>query len=406
MKKTIMLIPPTELPIPAVGGGAIETLITNLLDINEDEEKVRFIVISKDDKEARKVHYKNSDIYFFQNNTYVGAGQTRIRLLWIMYRIWLKIFQNRYSVKLFGKQFHRMNFFEFQCFCIAKFNHVDYIVNEGRWDESELVSLNNVVGYEHFYNHIHCNRKENLQARKVIHNSILISEFVKSDWVIDTSIKGKNVVLYNGIDIKPFQLEYSNDSKSELKHKIGIQEKDIVVLFCGRIIPEKGIKELLDAFELLQGYPLKMLLIGSVGFSASQTTEFAALMMERAKNAENIISLGYIPNKDLPRYYSISDIQVVPSIWQEGAGLVTIEGMASGVPLIVTKSGGMKEYVTDETAIQLPIDKNLSKNLADSIVYLSQHPEVREKMKKKGKERAKLFCREAYYHNFLNVFSD
>ena len=67
-KNTILLIPPSELPIPAVGGGAIEQLITSLLRINEKEGKVRFIVISKHDIEAEKIVYKNSKIYYFEKN--------------------------------------------------------------------------------------------------------------------------------------------------------------------------------------------------------------------------------------------------------------------------------------------------------------------------------------------------
>lgn len=64
-------------------------------------------------------------------------------------------------------------------------------------------------------------------------------------------------------------------------------------------------------------------------------------------------------------------MQVVPSIWQEGAGLVAVEGMAAGLPLIITQSGGMVEYVNSDAAIQVPIDKELPHNLALNIKLLA-----------------------------------
>lgn len=404
--KKIMLIPPICLPVPSVGGGAIETLITNLLDINEIEQKVQFIVISKYDMEASKIKYEHSKVYYLQNERSCIVGSNWFKLLWFLYRIWLKIFQNRIAVKISRKWLHRMNFFEFQCYWIAKINKVDYIVNEGHWGETELISLNHVVGSENYYTHIHCVRKEDKRARRATSNSISISDYVKKKWVVDQSITGQNRVLYNGIDIEKFRREYSMEEKKAIRSSLNISEDEFVVLFCGRIIPEKGIKELLDAFDMLDDEKYKLVLIGSVAFSDSQKTEYSEQMMKRAMTAKNVIPVGYVPNDKISDYYAISDIQVVPSIWQEGAGLVAIEGMAAGKPLIVTESGGMTEYVDHNAAIQLPINEKLSENMAKSIKMLASNSEYREKMGAAGRERAKLFTRARYYHNFISIFGD
>lgn len=81
------------------------------------------------------------------------------------------------------------------------------------------------------------------------------------------------------------------------------------------------------------------------------------------KYPEQIRNLGYIPNNALYRYYQASDLQVIPSLWKETAGIVAIEGMLSGLPLIVTRSGGMVEYVDETCAKILERDDRLVENL-------------------------------------------
>ena len=66
-KKTIALFSTLSFPIPAVCGGGVETLITNLIDVNEELNQVRFLVSSKYNKTACKKNYHNSDIYYFKN---------------------------------------------------------------------------------------------------------------------------------------------------------------------------------------------------------------------------------------------------------------------------------------------------------------------------------------------------
>ena len=119
---------------------------------------------------------------------------------------------------------------------------------------------------------------------------------------------------------------------------------------------------------------------------------------------DNVVYLGYIPNQIIHLYFGISDILSVPSVWEEGAGLVAVEGMAAGLPLIITQSGGMVEYVTDDCAVKLPINDELPKSLANAIVDLSNNPERRDAMGKAGRKRAERFTKKNYYKDFLKFF--
>lgn len=253
--------------------------------------------------------------------------------------------------------------------------------------------LKDLVGEDNAYNHLHWVRVGKTNEREAVPNSISISGYVRNEWIKDAPSLGKNHVLYNGIDIEKFSNSFHY--RIETRDELGIHDNDIIVIFCGRFMPEKGIKELLRAFDLIEDKRIKLLLLGSANYSFSAETNFSRMIIDKAKQMNTVIYLGYVPNDSLPKYYGAADIMTVPSVWQEGAGIVTIEGMASGLPLIITQSGGMVEYVSDECAIKLPIDSELSNNLAKSIIELSENSSLREKMGKASKKKSsKLFIRE------------
>ena len=119
---------------------------------------------------------------------------------------------------------------------------------------------------------------------------------------------------------------------------------------------------------------------------------------------KNIKYLGFVENIKLPIFYQLSDLQVMPSLCQEGAGLSAIEGMVSGLPLIVTNSGGLIEYVNKECSIILEADKNLTNNLSKNIALLKNDPAKLERMSIASKENGKQYLFSEYYKNFKNIF--
>lgn len=96
------------------------------------------------------------------------------------------------------------------------------------------------------------------------------------------------------------------------------------------------------------------------------------------QDTDRIRFTGYIENAELYQYYQCADMQVVPSMWEEAAGLVAIEGMLSGLPLVVTKSGGLVEYAPKEVAMQ--IERNgIVENLKMAIETVMYNPVERRK---------------------------
>lgn len=398
--KTVMLVLPELHPVPDIKGGSVELLVTNMLKENEKYNELCFVVISMYDEDAVKFHFNNSKIYYYRDGWIVDDLVKGKKFIWSLYFLFQKL-RNK-LVRLWNKSpcFDRRLF---QCLRVAKKEHAEILVFENFYYPGSYMPLIRYFDRENVYMHIHYHREEVLSDRMVVPNSISISEFVKKEWAKDKSISGKNEVLYNCINTEKYNFIFSDSEKIKRKKELGIDEKDTVVVFCGRFIPQKGIKELLDAFDILSGNKVKLLLIGCYSYEKLNITPYSKEMVARADKMSNVIYLGYVPNTKIQDYYAISDIMVIPSIWQEGAGLVTIEGMAAGLPLIITDSGGMVEYVNDECAIKVPINDQLPKSLASQIERLSNDAELRRKMGEAGKARAKKFNPKYFYDNYVRI---
>ena len=132
--------------------------------------------------------------------------------------------------------------------------------------------------------------------------------------------------------------------RASIRRNLGVATREQVVLFVGRIEPLKGIDLLLRAVSHLDGR-FRVLVIGGDGKDVARKSELAALAAE-LRIADKVTFLDAVPHDDLPLYYNAADICVVPSYY-ESFGLVAVEAMACGVPVIASRVGGLKETVQD-----------------------------------------------------------
>jgi D-inositol-3-phosphate glycosyltransferase len=133
-------------------------------------------------------------------------------------------------------------------------------------------------------------------------------------------------------------------NKVAARRRLGIPAKGPLVLFVGRIEPLKGIDVLLRAVSHLDGR-FRVLVIGGDGKDVARKSELAVLASE-LRIADRVKFLDAVPHHDLPLYYNAADICVVPSYY-ESFGLVAVEAMACGLPVIASRVGGLKETVLD-----------------------------------------------------------
>ena len=178
-------------------------------------------------------------------------------------------------------------------------------------------------------------------------------------------------------------------------------------MYTGRIAKEKGVKELIEAISRCTDTNIALLVIGSSSFGLKKSSPFEKEIQRMCeKTNRKIIFTGYVHNSNLYKYHEISSVAVVPSVWDEPAGLVVLEAMASGKPLIVTRSGGIPEYTNNKAAIIIENNENIVENLASSITYLKNNPSTMREMGQYGEEHAKNFSPSRYFNDFTKIIND
>ena len=140
--------------------------------------------------------------------------------------------------------------------------------------------------------------------------------------------------------------------KAEARSRLGVTEK-YVVLFVGRIEPIKALGTLIQAVELVEDISsLRVLVVG--GDSYGPEYQRVQSMCYSLGIDDNVSFVGSVPQMELPIYYNAADILVVPSKY-ESFGLVALEALATGTPVIASRVGGLATIVQDtKTGFLIP----------------------------------------------------
>jgi len=192
----------------------------------------------------------------------------------------------------------------------------------------------------------------------------------------------------NGVDINKFNPENVNIDIKEYKAKLNIPRDSIVLCFIGRLVREKGILDLLEAFKDLsfKYKELYLLIIGSTSPDErdEETNQKIHEFVNMYKLKNRVKLLGY--RSDIPELLKISDIFILPS-YREGMPRSIIEAMAMELPVIATNIRGSREEVENgETGILVPVGD--VEALSNAITKLVEDQMLRKEMGKKGRELA------------------
>ena len=214
----------------------------------------------------------------------------------------------------------------------------------------------------------------------------------------------KFVVLRNCIDVKRFSNELNFDEKRKLKEKYGIKDNEKILLFTGRITPEKGVKELVESLKNVSNQNYKLLILGSALNELKTKTKYQEEIENIVQTiSSKVIFTGFIKYEEINKFYSIADIAVLPSIWDDPAPLTVIESLVSGLPIITTNSGGIPEYATNGSAIIIEKNKDLVENLSKNINLLLNDEAKLKEMSTSAKKVSKDLTLNNYYNNFIDI---
>ena len=233
---------------------------------------------------------------------------------------------------------------------------------------------------------------------------LVVSRFVGEGWQEKSGCPaGKISVWPNCAALDTFAQRLSEEERAALRKTLGIAPEDFAIVYCGRMVPLKGVKELLLAMQKLPRRAV-LVAVGSTNFGLSTKESYEQELYTLAKQGgSRVVFTGFVHNTELWRYYALADAVCMPTIGQEAAGLVAVEAMASGRPVVATRSGGIPEYVPPEAGLLVPVTPNLPEDLASALRTLMDDPARCRAMGLAGERAAQAYSPQQYYQNFVSI---
>ncbi len=185
---------------------------------------------------------------------------------------------------------------------------------------------------------------------------------------------GKIRVIYLGVEY----FRFSSPAKKNLRKEMGISQKDFLVGFVGQLDERKGVETFVKSFCFLSEKKSHVtLLVVGEGKLKNRLMDMASQCHGR------VIFAGY--RNDVDEVMKCIDVLVLPSFW-EGFGIVLIEAMAAGKPVVTTRTSNMPEIVTDKKDGFLipPGDED---SLTKVLINLIEKPELKKEMGRLGQKK-------------------
>jgi spore coat protein SA len=203
--------------------------------------------------------------------------------------------------------------------------------------------------------------------------------------------ESKITVNHPGVDPAQFVSRWSLAGaarREALLAKLGLAGRK-VVLYVGRLIPLKGVHHLLAAWQTVSpAVPGAVLfVVGGSGYGSNRKTAYVRRLYKMARGmGDSVRFIPYVPYSHIADWFLAADVMVVPSGKREAFGLVNVEAMASGVPVIATRAGGIPEIVHDGMTGFLVDLHQLPGQLAERLVLLLGDDELKMRMGAAGAE--------------------
>lgn len=399
MSSHVAVVTSGYLPVPNVLGGAVEALDMMMVRENEKTPNFKFTVFSSwapgVDEIVRDGAFQHTDFRFIKTPMLVKAADRCI--YWAAKYILRKkklmsyryIAQRLWYIRKVAKALSKDDASGKAPFDKVMIeNHATLFMtmqkygNAERYADKVYYHLHNEVTNDFGCKHEIAGVKKVLGVSNYIVGTL--DKFLREHG--EGGLKPEQKAVWrNGVDTSRFGSEEADKKAQIFRKKYGIDKNDVVFLFSGRLTPEKGAEELLRAFsEVAEKVPnAKLVVAGAFFFNSNIVSPFEQKLRNLASNPtvkNRIIFTGFVNYEDMPAIYAMSDICVLPSIWDDPAPLAVIESLVSGKPLITTRSGGIPEYADEQSAIILERGDQLVDQLADAMTKIARGSDERDAM--------------------------
>ncbi|OLS34743.1 glycosyltransferase family 4 protein [Bacillus sp. MRMR6] len=352
-RKKVAIVTPGSFPIPGVKSSSVERVVLNMADLLQDEVDV-FIFGKKTIEQP--FYEKKGSITFHRNyipaNTYI---QQTIKQLELLQPDIIQV-ENR---PRFAKQVRLA------------------------MPKAKIIL---VMQSTRFMSLPHIGKKEWAACIDMTDHIVVNSHYLKEYIINETNCPSNKITVNHlGVNLTQFKPKWMKECKAsikQLKREWGVTDKKIL-LYVGRLVEIKGIHHILEAMpEIIEADPSIVLFIAGITLSSTlQNKEYEERLHRLSENVKgHVFFTPFVPHEMIQLWYQMADLLVVPSI-AEPFGLVNIEAMATGTPVIAAKSGGIPEIIEHgKTGILI----NPNQVRAELISHIPQHfskPKIIKKMR-------------------------
>jgi glycosyltransferase involved in cell wall biosynthesis len=238
----------------------------------------------------------------------------------------------------------------------------------------------------------------NIQARKRIERRalnrsdriIVLSRFTRDKLRRAYKIPDdKIVIIPGGVDLERF---YPATDRTGIRERLNIPGEKTILLTVRNLVPRMGLENLLHAMQaVIKTVPDAYLVVGGEG-----PLKDHLVSLTRKLGIDNHISFaGFIPEADLPDYYRATDIFILPTLELEGFGLITLEALASGIPVLGTPVGGTVEILSRLDSQYLFKDTG-AESMAELIIKTCREFKDNPTLRREVSSRCRVFVEENY----------
>lgn len=207
-----------------------------------------------------------------------------------------------------------------------------------------------------------------------------------TDYFICYTDRAKNALLKEGVRPEQINLVRLGVDIERFKPAVDRKKKGFTILFVGRLVPEKGVIDLYRAFRSIYRKDMKLRIVGD-GPLGSQIES-----MRENDHLEDVVYIESTNYSHIHKTYQEADLFVLPSrrtkTWEEQYGMVLIEAMASGLPVITYATGAIPEVVGNAGIVHREGDRE---GIINSLTRLYRDPKERLKRGTMGRKRAETF---------------
>lgn len=257
-----------------------------------------------------------------------------------------------------------------------------YCCHSLSFEEYETRGLKSLKNISSIFHEANVRLRKYIEKYSIVRSDavIVLSEFMKKKLVQHYQIESEKIkIIPGGVDLNKFMY---NKNKPILRTRLALPKEKFIFFTVRNLVPRMGLENLIYAMkEITKSAGNIFLVIGGEGELKSKLLHLVAEL----KLDDYIQLRGFIPEEELPAYYQASDFFILPTKCLEGFGLVTLEAMACGTPVLGTPVGGIVEILgkfNREFLFKDTEPESLTKLILDKYNFYKEKPEEYRKLSK------------------------